>query len=111
MAHKKYQERVVGEVRTFLQALATKAGGETARSVGIGLSPGDHYYPQPYVYVSPSPHLKAADLWALPPPGHWHTQGFVGAVATGDEILALDDRRVGLCAFVRAACETGRAPH
>ncbi len=85
------------------------AGAETARSVGIGLSPGDHYYPQPYVYVSPWPRLHAAGLPALPPPGHWHTQGFFGAVATGDEILALEDRRAGLLAFVRAAYEIGRA--
>ena len=83
------------------------AGGEIARSIGIGLSPGDHYYPQPYFYVSPSPHPPAAELPALPPPGHWHTQGFVGAVAAGEQILALDDRRAGLCAFVRAACEVG----
>jgi hypothetical protein len=86
------------------------AGGEASRSVGIGLSPGDQYYPQPYVYVSPWPHLKAAELPALPPPGHWHTQGFVGAVATADEILALEDRRGGLFAFVRAAYEIGCAP-
>ena len=33
-------------------------GAETARSIGIGMSPGDHYYPQPYFYVSP---LSAAE--------------------------------------------------
>jgi hypothetical protein len=81
----------------------------TARSIGIGVSPGDHYYAQPYVYVSPSPHPNAAQLPVLPPPGHWHTQGFVGAVATGDEILALAERRTGIFAFVRGACETGHA--
>ena len=94
-----------------LVSLAT-GGGETARSVNIGVSPGDHYYPQPYVYVSPTPHLKATALPPLPPPGHWHTQGFVAAVATAEQILALEDRRAGLLAFVRAACEvgSGRAP-
>jgi hypothetical protein len=79
----------------------------TARPIGIGFSPGDHDYAQPYVYVSPLPHPDAAGLPALPPPGHWHTHGFVGAVATGEAILALDDRRAGVCAFVRAACEIG----
>ena len=83
------------------------AGGGTAGSVGIGLSPGDHYYPQPYFYVSPSPHPPVAELPALPPLGRWHTEGFVGAVATGEQILTLDDRRAGLRAFVRAACEIG----
>src|SRR3954469_11644049 len=42
-----------------------------ARSIGIGFSPGDQYYPQPYLYVSPYPQPKGA---ALPPLGlgHWH---------------------------------------
>jgi hypothetical protein len=85
------------------------AAGETARSIGIGVSLGDHYYTQPYVYVSPWPQLDVAQLPALPPPGHWHTQGFVGAVATGDEIFTLEDRRTGTFAFVRGACEIGGA--
>jgi hypothetical protein len=83
-------------------------GTENARSIGIGLSPGDHYYPQPYVYVSPYPAPKDA---ALPPLalGHWHTEGFVGAVAIAESILALEDRRAGVFAFVRAAYDAGRA--
>jgi hypothetical protein len=84
------------------------AGGENARSIGVGLSPGDHYYSQPYVYVSPWPHLNAAELPALPPPGRWHTQGFMGAVATAEEILTLDDRRACVLEFVRAAYDGGR---
>lgn len=80
-----------------------------ARSVGIGFSPGDAYYAQPYAYVSPWPQLKPTDLDALPPPGHWHTQGFVGAVATGEEILMLKDRSAGLLAFICDAFEIGRA--
>ena len=85
------------------------AAGEAARSIGVGVSLGDHYYAQPYVYVSPWPQLNAAQLPDLPPPGHWHTQGFVGAVATGDEILTLADRGAGTFAFVRRACEIGGA--
>lgn len=79
------------------------AGDGTASAIGIGFSPGDHYYSQPYFYVSPFAQSGAAGLPPLPPPGHWHTQGFAGAVATAEEIFALDDRRAGLCAFVRAA--------
>ena len=85
-----------------------QADGETARSIGIGVSPGDHYYHQPYVYVSPQPRLKAAGLPPLPPPGHWHTQEFVAAVATGEEIFTLEDRRAGVLTFVRAAYDIGR---
>jgi hypothetical protein len=76
--------------------------GEAARSLGLGVSPGDQYYPQPYFYVSPSPQPKSA---ALPPLGlgHWHTEGFVGAVALAESILGLEDRRSSVLAFVRAA--------
>lgn len=82
---------------------------QPARSIGIGVSPGDGFYDQPYVYISPSPQLNIAQLPDLPPPGHWHTQGFVGAVATGESILALEERGPGLLAFINAAFEIGRA--
>jgi len=83
------------------------AGAENGRSVGIGLSAGDHYYPQPYIYVSPYPAPKGA---ALPPLalGHWNTEGFVGAIALGESILALDDRRSGALDFVRSAYDASR---
>ena len=84
-------------------------GSESTRTIGIGLSPGDQHYAQPYFYVSPWPHPAAAGLPALPPPGRWHTQGFTGAVATAEDILALDDRRAGVLEFVRAAYDGGRA--
>jgi len=78
--------------------------GAAARSIGVGVSLGDHYYAQPYVYVSPTPHPAASPLPEVPP-GHWHTHGFFGAVATGEQILSLADRRAGTFDFVRRACE------
>ncbi len=79
------------EVRTWphhfdVATLATLDGpevdAEQARSLGFGMSPGDDSYPEPYWYVLP---------WPPPPPerldqlsaGHWHTEGFTGAVLTG----------------------------
>ncbi|MCR9256251.1 MAG: hypothetical protein NXI16_09165 [Alphaproteobacteria bacterium] len=82
---------------------------ETARGIGVGLSPGDESYPQPYLYVNPWPMLDPAGLPDLPAPGHWHTEGFVGAVATGEAILGLDDPAAGLAAFVEQAFAIGRA--
>jgi hypothetical protein len=82
--------------------------GESARSVGVGVSPGDEFYAQPYVYVSPWPRFEGS-LPELPPPGHWHTEGFFGAVATGEEILAMKDRGRALFAFIAGAFEIGRA--
>ncbi len=82
---------------------------ESARGIGAGMSPGDESYGQPYFYINPWPHLDAADLPELPPPGHWHTQGFVGAIATGEEVLSLSDIETGLPEFISAAFALGRA--
>jgi len=82
--------------------------GKSARSVGVGVSPGDEFYAQPYVYVSPWPRLEGS-LPDLPPPGHWHTEGFFGAVVTGEEILAMKDRGRALLAFITGAFEIARA--
>lgn len=52
---------------------------EKARSIGVGLSPGDGAIPEPYFYVLPWP---APNLKALPElaGGRWQTAGWVGAV-------------------------------
>lgn len=55
---------------------------EKARSIGVGVSPGDETYAEPYAYVLPWPHLDPAALPELGSPGHWHTDGFVAAVLT-----------------------------
>jgi hypothetical protein len=83
--------------------------GEPARSVGVGVSPGDEYYAQPYAYVSPWPRFDRGTLPDLPPPGRWHTDGFLGAVATGEDILALRDRGPAFVSFITGAFEIGRA--
>lgn len=81
---------------------------ETARGIGVGLSPGDESYEQPYVYINPWPHLATDGLPPLPAPGHWHSEGFVGAIATGEEILTLDKIEAGLSGFVAGAFDIGR---
>ncbi len=89
--------------------IATYVGlGEGGKGIGVGLSPGDESYDQPYFYVNPWPHL---DPSALPPPiapGHWHTTGFVGAVATGAEILSADDPQSATLRFLSQSFEAGR---
>jgi hypothetical protein len=60
---------------------------ETARAIGIGMSPGDEGYSQPYFYVNPWPHLDADTLPPAAVPGHWHLEGYVGLIATADEIV------------------------
>jgi hypothetical protein len=76
---------------------------ERAASVGIGMSPGDEYHPQPYFYASPWPAPPVDALPALPYPGHWHTLGFVGAVAPGEDVLSASEPRVCTRQFIDAA--------
>lgn len=81
---------------------------EAARAIGIGLSPGDETYDQPYLYVNPWPQLAPDGLPPLDAPGRWHTDGFVGAIATGTDILALTDQMNGVAGFLRQAIALGR---
>jgi len=83
-------------------------GGEAARSIGVGVSPGDGFYAQPYAYVSPYPAPANPTLPALPPAAHWHTQDFFAAVATAEELLAQPDPRASLVEVIDAGFEAGR---
>ncbi|MEM9317027.1 MAG: hypothetical protein AAGA95_20650 [Pseudomonadota bacterium] len=55
-----------------------KGDPEHARSVGVGLSPGDAAYEEPYLYCSPWP--VAEELPPAPDEFHWHTDGFTSLV-------------------------------
>lgn len=81
---------------------------ETAKGIGVGMSPGDEAYNQPYFYINPWPHLSKQSLPHLPAPGHWHTQGFVGAIATAEQILNLPDVPTGLSEFIETAFAIGK---
>ncbi len=63
---------------------------ENARSVGVGLSPGDHGYAEPYWYVTPWPYPEGSDLPDLDGGGRWHTDGWVGAILTGSNLIVGD---------------------
>ena len=62
-------------------ATLVSLGGE--RTIGIGMSPGDGSYAEPYWYVTPWPYPKGE----LPPLEHgsWHREGWTGAVLLARE--------------------------
>lgn len=93
------------DIATYVSLEAGNA--ETAKGIGVGMSPGDESYGQPYFYVNPWPHLDPAKLPDAPTPGHWHTQGFVGAIATGDEILNALEKEEALPGFLESAFSIG----
>lgn len=70
--------------------IALGGEGEQARTIGFGLSPGDGSYDQPYFYASPWPYPDASRLPRLHNGGRWHTEGWTGAVLTGEALLHFD---------------------
>jgi hypothetical protein len=85
---------------------------DEARSIGIGMAPGDDSYPDPYLYVSPWPYPEAAALPKLPPPAYWHTRDWTGAVLTADDLVGDGDERAQAtraASFARAAIAGSRA--
>lgn len=91
--------------------LLTLGGGKT---VGLGLSPGDASYDEPYWYVTPYPYPKNPELPPLPEKGRWHTEGFFAAVLTASDLLAGDpatqrERSERFLRAAEAACRSSLA--
>ncbi len=53
---------------------------EEARSIGVGMTPGDGGIAEPYWYVTPWPYLENPDLPPLDGGGRWNTEGWLGAM-------------------------------
>ena len=88
-----------------LAVLFALEGGdpEHARSIGLGFSPGDGSYAEPYFYCTPWP---APESRPEPPDRmHWHTEGFVSLVAPASAL----DGDVDLAGLLTSAVDTARA--
>src|SRR5262249_37176951 len=82
------------------------------KTIGVGVSMGDHYYAQPYVYVSPYPAPKldpnAPTLQRLPAGGHWHGKDFFGAVGGAQEPRAQEDAHAAATSVISEAIEASK---
>lgn len=76
---------------------------EKARSVGMGMTPGDGGIAAPYLYVTPWP-TPEHTLPSLPV-GRWHTEGWTGAVLSGDAISSQNTVDTFLAAAFMAAAD------
>jgi hypothetical protein len=85
-----------------LDTLVTIAPG---RTTGIGFSPGDDFYDEPYFYVSLYPAPDVATLPPLPAIGHWRATPFTAAIARARRIVEAEDQKRAVEAFLRAAVE------
>jgi len=87
------------------------ADPEQARSIGVGLSPGDEACAEPYWYVNLWPHPQQG--YAVPklPHGLWRTEGWPGGMLTAAALMAggaPDTQAQRVAAFIEAAVEACR---
>ncbi len=82
---------------------------ETSTSIGIGMSPGDAGYNEPYYYLTPWPYPNVADLPVINGLGKWHTEGWVGGVFKASDltnIADLVDQEVAVKEFLQQGLDT-----
>ena len=96
-----------------LLAIDPPERGESARSIGVGLSPGDDSIEQPYWYVNPWPRVDASRAQAVDslPAGRWN-HAFLGGLLEHQEIVAAGDaaaQQARVQAFIDATVRIGLA--
>ncbi len=69
-------------------------------SIGIGFSPGDTYYEEPYWYLSPWPYPEISALPSLPTSSHWHTDGFTASILTLTNLLNSSNQTTEIKNFI-----------
>lgn len=92
-------------------SLESSGDASSGRSIGVGLSPGDTSYPEPYFYVNPYGLADPpADRRALESGAHWHTEGWFGAVLTATAIVANpgESQRSAVSSFLHGAVDAAR---
>jgi hypothetical protein len=86
-----------------IATLTTLSGrGKNARTLGIGLSPGDAGSAEPYYYVTPWPYPDAANLGTLTI-GRWNTVGWTGAVLSASSFAQVEEQETLVRAFIDEA--------
>lgn len=86
----------------FDQAISIKlkdsGNPETSSYLGIGLSPGDEGYSEPYFYVNSWPYIEEETLDDIPF-GKWHTENWIGAVLTLSELWETQEQESAVNEF------------
>jgi hypothetical protein len=73
---------------------------QEARSLGIGLSPGDSAYKESYFYITPWPYPDLKSNLPVLLAGKWHTEGWVGAVLLASEIISQNNQSKTVSDFI-----------
>ena len=94
-----------------LITLESDESGSATRTVGLGLAPGGDPSEGWYLYVSPWPDPDPDQLPEISPPASWHTDGWVGAVLTGEALagIAPENREDAVRTFFEEAIAASEA--
>jgi hypothetical protein len=98
------------DMATFI-TIEEAADQENTRSIGVGLSPGDSDYDEPYFYTTPWPYPQHVTLSPLAGRGLWHMTGWTGAVLRGSRLIDKADGALQLeraRKFLASAIPAGR---
>jgi hypothetical protein len=89
------------DMATLITLLGIQDGNQM--TIGVGFSPGDNSYNEPYWYVTPWPYPNTTNLPALAAGGFWHTENWVGAVLKASEIREVSAKKVQVTDFIISA--------
>ena len=94
------------DIATLTELPKTASG--TTPTIGIGLSPGDDSYQEPYWYVGPNPRPDVSHAPKLAGGGRWHTVGWKGAALPASDFVDAQDQRAQVNAFIESAVKECR---
>jgi hypothetical protein len=95
------------DIATLVALDPPETPSKVARTIGVGLSPGDSSYASAYWYVTPWPYPPASEAPPLAAGGAWHRAGWFGAVLPVAHLGAGDESRSS--AFLDSAIAACRA--
>ncbi|MCL6436261.1 MAG: hypothetical protein K6T90_19045 [Leptolyngbyaceae cyanobacterium HOT.MB2.61] len=83
---------------------------DSSQTIGVGMSPGDSSYNEPYWYVSPYPYPDTSCLPNSEGSGFWHTSHWVGAVLTTSQLTnsGIESNQPQVQTFLNSAIKASR---
>ena len=78
----------------------------TSKSISLGMSPGDHYYKEPYFYATPWPYITEGLSDISHTLAHWHDEDWIGAVLPVSKLknlVLIQDQRNQVIHFFKEA--------